>query len=151
MGVPEECQIPSLECDKKVQSYCNQNPNDLDFCGCSTNALAKISDPRLGNSPVKCWAKSCTQNANAYQFFFTQTDNCPDVCIDNSTITALGSNITASSFNQASCGATQKTDNSAVTKTLTDLYLRGFELTILFFVITCLLLLSIFSLSSMVI
>jgi hypothetical protein len=129
MGVPDECQIPSKECDKKVQAYCNQNPSNLDFCGCSINALAQISDPKLGNSPVKCWAKTCTQNANAYQFYFTQTDNCPDICIDNSTITALGSNITSSAFNQASCGATQKVDDTASRNTLSELYSSGIKLT----------------------
>ena len=123
MGVKEECIIPSKECDRKVQDYCNSVPNDKDFCGCSTNVLKDVPDPALGNLPTMCWAKSCTQNPNAYQFYFTQTYKCPDVCIDQSTITALGSNITESSFNQASCGANIAVENNDEnTKTLSELY-----------------------------
>jgi hypothetical protein len=121
-----QCQIPSKDCDIKVQNYCRANPSDTDFCGCSTNVLADISDPKFGNSPVKCWAKSCTQNANAYQFFSFQTDTCAPICIDNSSVTVLGSNLSDSSFNQASCGSQNITQNDTALKTtISQLYEYG--------------------------
>ena len=123
----------SRECDPIVQAYCNNTPTDLDFCGCSTNALNKVTDPKLGESPVRCWANSCNKNANAYQFAFTKDLQCPNICVDNSTITALGSNITDSTFSQSSCGGEIKTDNKEVEKTLAtwQQYGMGFGIAIL--------------------
>jgi len=127
----KKCVIPSKECDNLVQTYCINNPSDEDFCGCSTNVLKNIPDPAMGNSPVKCWAKSCTQNANSYQFHSYQTEKCPDICIDKSTITAIGSNISSSAFNQSSCGNKAVEDSSvSVTKTLTHLYSVGINYSI---------------------
>lgn len=100
---------PSQSCDIWVNDYCNKNINDTDFCGCSTNVLKDVPDPELGNTPVKCWANSCNKNPNAYQFYFVKEQSCPSLCIDKSSITALGSNISSSSFNQASCGGQNNT------------------------------------------
>ena len=101
----QECLAnPSQACDIWAQDYCNLNKSDTGFCGCSTNVLVDAPDPELGNTPIKCWANSCNKNPNAYQFYFVKDQVCPSLCIDKSSITALGSNINSSSFNQASCG-----------------------------------------------
>jgi len=106
----QECLAnPSPSCDTWVQDYCNKNTSDQNFCGCSTNVLQNAPDPELGNTPIKCWANSCNKNANAYQFYFVKDQTCPSLCIDKSSITALGSNISSSSFNQASCGGQNNT------------------------------------------
>jgi hypothetical protein len=134
-----KCIIPSSECDKLVDTYCKNNTSDKDFCGCSTNVLIDISDPKMSNSPVKCWAKTCTQNVNSYQFAAFQTAACPDICIDQSTITSIGSNITSSSFNQASCGSTQTTkEDSGLKNTLSELYKLGigFSIAILIIIVS---------------
>jgi hypothetical protein len=142
-----KCAIPSAACDKLVNAYCLANKNDTDFCGCSTNAIKGIPDPAFGNLPIKCWATTCTQNPNAYQFFAYQVDQCPNVCVDNSSITALGSNITDSTFTQAGCGADVKTDGTAQ-KTLADLYEKGFLVAFGFTGLLVLILISISVLSS---
>jgi hypothetical protein len=135
MSVQTECKTPSKDCDVKVQDYCSKNPNDVDFCGCSVNALKSNPDPALGKTPVKCWADSCNKNPKAYQFYFLKDEPCPAVCIDQSTITALGSNISGSSFNQASCGGenVQKQDPK-VQQSVTELYKYGAGV-IIFFVL----------------
>jgi hypothetical protein len=89
-------------CDQTVSDYCKSNPNDLDFCGCSANSFKNIPDPKMGKLNPKCWADSCSTNPRAYRFAFTD-ETCPNVCVDNSTIQALGSNITDSQFRQSSC------------------------------------------------
>jgi hypothetical protein len=129
MGVPQECVNSSRDCDVKVQDFCNNITNynaNKDFCGCSTQVLASAPDPKLGAAPTKCWAQSCNKNAKAYQFEFVKDEKCPDICIDESSITALGSNITGSSFNQASCGGenVQKQDPK-VKQSVTQLYTYG--------------------------
>ena len=129
MGVPEDCVNSSRQCDVKVQDFCNNIENynkNKDFCGCSTQVLASAPDPKLGAAPIKCWAQSCNKNAKAYQFEFVKDEKCPDICIDESSITALGSNITGSSFNQASCGGenVQKQDPK-VKQSVTQLYTYG--------------------------
>ena len=142
------CAIPSKECDQRVSAFCAANPNDKDFCGCSTNVLVDITDPKMGNSPIKCWAKSCTQNVNAYQFFSFQTDPCPDICIDQSSVVALGSNITDSSFNQAGCNSTQNiTQDTGVQTTISQLYEYGlgFAVTVVIMFVCLLLSISIIS------
>ena len=107
-----------------------------DFCGCSSKVLANAPDPKLGAAPVKCWAQSCNKNAKAYQFEFVKNEKCPDICIDESSITALGSNITGSSFNQASCGGqnVQKQDPK-VQQSVTQLYTYGAGMVVIFVVI----------------
>jgi hypothetical protein len=146
------CAVPSKDCDKRVEAYCAANPNDKDFCGCSTNVLVDITDPKLGNSPVKCWARSCTQNVNAYQFYSFQTDPCPDICIDQSSITAIGSNITDSSFNQAGCNSTQniQQNDTALKTTISQLYEYGLGFGIGVIIMFICLLLSISVTSSMI-
>lgn len=136
----------SKECDRIVQAFCNSNQNDLEFCGCSTNAFKQIPDPKLGQAPVKCWANTCNKNANAYQFFYTKDAQCPNVCIDNSTITALGSTITDSAFNQASCGAEVQASNPETEKTIKTWGQYGLGFAILIFVIVILMSSSISSL-----
>lgn len=94
----------SFDCDKKVEDFCRLNPTDKDFCGCSVNMLKDAPDPALGFTPVKCWSDKCNKNSQSYKFFFVKDETCPQVCIDQSSITALGSNITGSTFQQSSCG-----------------------------------------------
>jgi hypothetical protein len=138
MGINDNClKNPSLECDRWVQDYCMKHPNDIDFCGCSINALKQIPDPALGNLPVKCWANSCNKNPNAYQFYFIKDQKCPDVCVDNSTLTALGSNIQGSQLTQSSCNGQvniQK-DTSDIQKKLNEFYKYGIGIGILFIII----------------
>jgi hypothetical protein len=138
MGVNDPCLAnPSLQCDQWVQDYCNKNPNDQDFCGCSTNMLKDAPDPALGRTPVKCWSDKCNKNANSYKFFFVKDEKCPDVCVDESSITALGSTITGSSFNQSSCGGAQniQTQDPKVAQSVTKLYTYGIGTIIAFVVI----------------
>lgn len=138
VSVPIKCKPPisSAECDILVQDFCNIEANynaNKEFCGCSVKVLKDAPDPNLGRTPVKCWADSCNKNAKAYQFEFVKDQKCPDVCIDESSITALGSNITASSFNQASCGGenVQKQDPKA-SKDITQLYTYGAGVVVVF-------------------
>lgn len=137
MGVNDKCLAnPSLDCDKWVQDYCNQNQNDQDFCGCSTNVLKDSPDPALGRTPVKCWSDKCNKNVNAYKFFFVKDEKCPDVCVDQSTITALGSNITGSEFNQSSCGGEiVKPQDPKAAQNVTKIYTYGVGVIIAFVVI----------------
>ncbi len=137
MGINDPCLAnPSLQCDQTVQDYCNKNPNDKDFCGCSTNVLKDVPDPALGRTPVKCWADSCNKNPKAYQFFFVKDQTCPSVCIDESSITALGSNITSSDFTQSSCGGeVVKKQDPKVAQSVAKLYTYGIGTIIGFVVI----------------
>lgn len=142
MGVPEDCKTPSASCDAKVQDFCNIDANynaNKDFCGCSVQVLKTAPDPALGATPVKCWADSCNKNVKAYQFLFVKDQACPSICIDESSITALGSNITGSSFNQSSCGGQniQKQDPKAK-ESVTKLYTYGAGTIISFvFILLC--------------
>jgi hypothetical protein len=91
-------------CDQTMSNHCKSNPGDLDLCGCSANAFQKIPDPKMGMLNPKCWSQTCSTNATAYRFKFND-DKCPQVCVDNSTINALGSNIVDSKFKQSNCGS----------------------------------------------
>lgn len=121
MPTVEECSnrrneigIQSI-CDDVISDYCKVNPDNLDLCGCSSNAFQKIPDPQMGKLNPKCWAESCSTNTRAYRFAFNN-ETCPTVCIDNSTITSLGSNITDSSFKQYSCNNTVSgSSNTSIT------------------------------------
>lgn len=138
MGINDNCLAnPSPSCDRWVQDYCMKHSNDVDFCGCSINALKQVPDPALGALPVKCWANSCNKNANSYKFFYVKNEICPDVCIDNSSITALGSNIQGSQLTQSGCkgNINVQKDTSAIEKKLTDFYTYGAGVGILFIVI----------------
>lgn len=120
-----KCSIPSRECDELVAAYCEKNPTDGNFCGCSSNAQLSQPDPNLANIPVKCWAKSCTQNPRAYQFAAFADYKCPDVCIDANTITVLGSNVSNSELTQSGCSKKNEKDNtktSATENTITTIY-----------------------------
>ena len=139
MGVPEDCKTPSVDCDAKVHDFCMIDANfnaNKDFCGCSSKVLKDAPDPNLSNAPVKCWANSCNKNPKAYQFLFVKDEKCPDICIDESSITALGSNITGSSFNQASCGGqnVKKQDPNAQ-KGISDIYKWGAGMGVFFLLI----------------
>lgn len=126
----------STQCDQLVQEYCAKNENDQNFCGCSTNMLKDKPDPALGMTPVKCWSDKCNKNANAYQFLYADKLTCPQVCVDQSTITALGSNITGSEFNQSSCGGQNvKTEDPKAAQNVTKIYTYGVGVVIAFVVI----------------
>jgi hypothetical protein len=149
MGIKEDCVVSSAQCDIRVQEFCNVDANykaNMEFCGCSTQVLKDAPDPKLGAAPIKCWANSCNKNAKAYQFKFVENEKCPDVCIDESSITALGSNISGSSFSQASCGGqnVQKQDPK-VAQSVTELYTYGIGIVIAFVLILLCLSLSISS------
>ena len=95
-------------CDQVVSDWCKSNPNNLDFCGCSSNAFQQtLPDPKMGKVNPKCWAQSCSTNVNAYRFAFNEGD-C-NYCIDNSTINMIASTATDSEFRQASCGGSNTT------------------------------------------
>lgn len=113
------------ECDTVMNDYCRSNPNNLDLCGCSANAYQKLPDAKMGKLNPKCWSDTCSTNPNAYRFKFN-SDPCPSVCVDNSTINALGSNITDSQFKQSSCGGTNvdQTDPAAK-RSIENLYKYG--------------------------
>ena len=96
-------------CDQAVSDWCKTNSDELNFCGCSANAFKNIPDPKMGRLNPKCWADSCSTNVTAYRFAFNE-ETCPNVCVDNSTINALGSNITDSEFKQSSCSGTNTTN-----------------------------------------
>jgi hypothetical protein len=90
-------------CDREMNNYCRNNPNDLDLCGCSSNAFQRIPDPKMGMLNPRCWSQTCSTNPTAYRFKFNE-DTCPTVCVDNSSINSFGSNIIDSKFKQSNCG-----------------------------------------------
>ncbi|NBP03145.1 MAG: hypothetical protein EBU90_24175 [Proteobacteria bacterium] len=96
-------------CDQVVSEWCKANPNELNFCGCSSNAFKQeLPNPKMGRINPKCWAESCSTNVNAYRFGFN--DGECNYCIDNSYINMIASTSTDSEFRQSSCGGTNITN-----------------------------------------
>lgn len=114
-------------CDSIMQTHCANNPNDVDVCGCSANVYKKVPDPQLANANPVCWATSCNTNVNAYKFKHTldSTGKCPNICIDNSTVNAVGSTIIDSKISQSSCGGTNVDIQGGDKKDMQNVYTTG--------------------------